>query len=86
MTSPTMRMSGSLLEARRVDGAARQGAEIAERAIGAIRAGASDPDALMRMLLRVLADGGHLVPPSGLLRGVCRAIQREIRGAGHGSD
>lgn len=65
-----------------VDPALHQGAEIAEHAIDAIRSGTSDPDAVLRLLLRVLADGGHLVPPSGLLRGVCARLQREISGGG----
>lgn len=60
-----------------VDPALHQGAEIAERAIDAIRSGTSDPDAVLRLLLRVLADGGHLVPTSKL-RGLCARLQRVL--------
>lgn len=66
-----------------VDPAHSQGALIADNCITAIRAGVSDPDALMRVLMRLIADNGTMVPPTSLLRGFCCAVQREIREAGH---
>ncbi len=63
------------------------GETIADHAIGAIRAGASDPDVLMRTLLRVVADAGFVIAPTSLLRGVCARLQRELSGgAGHATD
>lgn len=63
-----------------VDPAHHQGEVIGERCIDAIKVGVSDPNALMRVLLRVLADNGYVVPPTTLLRGFCSAIQRELGG------
>lgn len=40
--------------------------------------GTSDPDHVMRELLRMLADLGHVVPPSDALRGFCRALQKRL--------
>jgi len=62
------------------DPALRQGELIADTCIARIRDGASDPDALMRCVMRLLADTGHLIAPSSLLRGFCMAIQRELSG------
>lgn len=58
------------------------GETIADHAIGAIREGASDPDVLMRTLLRVVADAGFAIAPTSLLRGVCARLQRELSGGG----
>jgi hypothetical protein len=35
------------------------------------------PEEIMRELLRMLADLGHVVPPSDALRGFCRAVRIE---------
>lgn len=67
------------------DPALHQGELIAERAIDRLQAGTSDPDALMRVLLRVIADSGALVSPSSLLRGFCAEVQRAIV-AGHATE
>lgn len=76
-------MSAHLLEpAPHVDRQYHAGETIADHAIGAIRAGASDPDVLMRTLLRVVADAGFVIAPTSLLRGVCARLQRELSGGG----
>ena len=62
------------------DPALRQGEVIADRCVGAIRQGASDPDLVMRCVLQVLADAGCVAPPTTLLRGFCGAVQRELSG------
>lgn len=59
-----------------------RGMSIAERTIGAIRAGASNPDALMSALLGVMADGGRRIPPTSQLRGFCQALRRHVKGSG----
>lgn len=64
-----------------VDRAARQGEALADSCIARIRAEKSDPDALMRTLLRVMADGGYIVAPTSLLRGVCARLQQKIAGS-----
>jgi len=77
-------MTARLLEpAPHVDRQYHAGAVIADHAIGAIRADASDPDVLMRTLLRVVADAGFVIAPTSLLRGVCARLQDVLREAGH---
>lgn len=76
-------MTAHLLEpAPHVDRQYHAGEVIADHAIGAIREGASDPELLMRCLLRVAADSGFMVAPTSLMRGVCARLQRELSGGG----
>lgn len=60
---------------------------IADHVMGAVRADTSDPDLLMRTMLRVAADSGFMLAPTSLLRGLCARIQRELSGgAGHATN
>lgn len=71
-------MNGApMLEAQRVDRAARQGEALADNIAARVR-DCSDPDAFMRVLLQLLADSGHLVRPSSTLRAFCARLQRVL--------
>jgi hypothetical protein len=67
---------------RYYDPTQHQGEETAAHVIAAVRAGTSDPDYLMRALLRAAVDGGVMVPPTSALRGLCARLQRELSGGG----
>lgn len=58
--------------------AGAEGARAANEAIAAIRGGTSDPDLMLRTILRCAAGDGCIVPPTDRLRAACRQVQKSL--------
>jgi hypothetical protein len=60
-----------------------EGERIGVVALDRIAAGCSDPDLLMRAVMRAMAVDGHVVPLGQALRATCRQVQKRLE-AGNG--
>lgn len=68
----------SVDQARRTIDGAIEGEQIATDALGRINEGVSDPDAVLRLVLRAAAADGWTIPPGPTLRAACRRIQKTL--------